>query len=70
MNYVIIGSSAAGISAVESIRKRDLTSKITVISNEAKPLYSRCLISYLLAGTISKEKIWYRKDSFFKENKC
>ncbi|MFH1782352.1 MAG: FAD-dependent oxidoreductase, partial [Candidatus Omnitrophota bacterium] len=46
------------------------TSKITVISNEAKPLYSRCLISYLLAGTISKEKIWYRKDSFFKENKC
>ncbi|MDO8602645.1 MAG: FAD-dependent oxidoreductase [Candidatus Omnitrophota bacterium] len=69
MQYVIIGSSAAGISAVEAIRTKDKDSKITVISDEKKPLYSRCLISYLLAGTIDEKKIWYRKDSFFKDNK-
>ncbi|MFH1478393.1 MAG: FAD-dependent oxidoreductase [Candidatus Omnitrophota bacterium] len=68
MQYIILGSSAAGINAVEAIRTKDKTSKIIVISDEARPLYSRCLISYLLAGTISKEKIWYRKDSFFKDN--
>lgn len=69
MQYVIIGSSAAGISAIEAIRTKDKTSKIIVVSDEKKPLYSRCLISYLLAGTIDEKKIWYRKDSFFKANK-
>lgn len=69
MQYVIIGSSAAGINAVEAIRTKDKSSKITVISEEKNPLYSRCLISYLLAGTIDEKKIWYRKDSFFKNNK-
>ncbi|MBU1913429.1 MAG: FAD-dependent oxidoreductase [Candidatus Omnitrophica bacterium] len=69
MQYVIIGSSAAGISAVEAIRAKNKDSKIIVISDEKKPLYSRCLISYLLAGTIDEKKIWYRKDSFFKNNK-
>ena len=70
MRYVIIGSSAAGISAVEAIRTKDKGSKIIVISDEKKPLYSRCLISYLLAGTIDEKKIWYRKDNFFKNNKA
>src|SRR3989338_1050671 len=69
MQYVIIGSSAAGISAIEAIRTKDKTSKIAVISDEKNPLYSRCLISYLLAGTIDEKKIWFRKDSFFKNNK-
>ena len=69
MKYAIIGCSAAGINAVEAIRSKDKKSKITVISDEKKPLYSRCLISYLLAGTIDNNKLWYRPDSFFKENK-
>ncbi|MBU1887904.1 MAG: FAD-dependent oxidoreductase [Candidatus Omnitrophica bacterium] len=69
MRYAIIGSSAAGISAVEAIRSKDKEAAITVISDEKTPLYSRCLISYLLAGTIDKDKIWIRPDSFFKENK-
>ena len=69
MQYVIIGSSAAGISAIEAIRTKDKTSKIIVISDEKNPLYSRCLISYLLAGTIDEKKIWYRPGSFFKDNK-
>jgi len=69
MQYAIIGCSAAGISAIEAIRSKDKKSKITVISDEKKPLYSRCLISYLLAGTIDEKKIWYRPDNFFKSNK-
>ena len=69
MQYAIIGSSAAGISAIEAIRTKDKTSKIIVVSDEKKPLYSRCLISYLLAGTIDEKNIWYRKDNFFKANK-
>lgn len=69
MQIAIIGCSAAGISAIEAIRSKDKKAKITVISDEKKPLYSRCLISYLLAGTIDEKKIWYRPDNFFKSNK-
>lgn len=69
MQYVIIGCSASGINAIEAIRSKDKKGKIVVISDEKTPLYSRCLISYLLAGTMDQEKIWYRPDSFFKENK-
>lgn len=68
MQYAIIGCSAAGISAIEAIRSKDKKAKIAVISDEARPLYSRCLISYLLAGSIDENKIWYRPDNFFKSN--
>ncbi|MFH1854740.1 MAG: FAD-dependent oxidoreductase [Candidatus Omnitrophota bacterium] len=69
MRYAIIGSSAAGISAVETIRSKDKKSSITVISDEQKPLYSRCLISYFLAGTIDRDKVRIRPGDFFKKNK-
>jgi len=68
MNYVIIGASAAGISAIESIRETDKNGKITVVSDENYPIYSRCLLSYYLAGTISEEKLKYRDDDFYKKN--
>ncbi len=69
MNYVIIGCSAAGINAIEAIRTIDKESKITAISEEEAPLYSRCLLSYFLAGSITEDKVWFRKDSFFKDYK-
>jgi NAD(P)H-nitrite reductase large subunit len=69
MHHVIIGCSASGINAIETIRSKDKKAKLTVISDEKNPLYSRCLISYLLAGTIDEQKIWYRPESFFEENK-
>ena len=66
--YIIIGNSAAGIAAVEAIRKLDNKSKITVVSDEDSPSYCRCLISYYLAGDIKEENILYRPDSFYKDN--
>ena len=66
--FVIIGNSAAGIAAVEAIRKVDKASKITVISDEDYPSYCRCLISYYLAGEVKEEKLSYRLEAFYKEN--
>ena len=66
--FIIIGNSAAGISAVEAIRQRDKDSKIIVISDEDYPAYCRCLISYYLAGDIKEDKILYRAESFYREN--
>ncbi|MBI4335321.1 MAG: NAD(P)/FAD-dependent oxidoreductase [Candidatus Omnitrophica bacterium] len=69
MHYVIIGGSAAGVSCVEGIRKTDKKSGITLIGDETLPLYSRCLLSYLLAGTISEGSLFFKKKDFFKAHK-
>jgi len=65
MHYVIVGGSAAGISAVEAIRSLDREGKITLISDEEFSLYSRCLITYFLAGKLAEDKLKYRSSDFY-----
>jgi len=69
MKYVIIGNSAAGIGAVEGIRQIDKNGEITIITNEPHHTYSRPLISYLLLGKVTEEKMKYRNDGFYSENR-
>lgn len=66
--FLIIGDSAAGISAAEAIRRVDKASKIIILSDEAYPVYCRCLISYYLAHDVKEDNIWYRGMSFYKDN--
>jgi nitrite reductase (NADH) large subunit len=66
MRRVIIGLSAAGISAVETLRRGDPESEIVVISDETA-LYSRPLLSYYLAAKLDRPKITYRTDDFFEQ---
>lgn len=70
LKYVIIGNSAGAIGAVEGIRQYDKENQITIISDEAYHTYSRPLISYLLLGKTTEEKMQYRKQSFYEENNC
>jgi len=67
-NYLIVGNSAAGITAAETIRKNDSEGKITIISDEEYPAYYRCLISYVLAGDIGEDKLRYKTEEFYKSN--
>lgn len=66
--YLIIGNSAAGISACEAIRRKDKESKIIILSDEDYPGYCRCLISYYLAGDVKEDKLLYKPESFYKDN--
>ena len=68
MKYVIIGNSAGAIGTIEGIRSVDKIGKITVISDEKYHTYSRPLISYLIQGKTTLEKMKYRNDDFYKEN--
>jgi NAD(P)H-nitrite reductase large subunit len=70
MKYVIIGNSAAGIGAVEAIRKNDTRGELTVITDEPHHTYSRPLISYLLLGKTTRERMKYRGDSFYLDHNC
>ena len=68
MKYLIIGNSAAAVGAVEAIRRNDKGNPITIISDEPHHVYSRPLISYLLAGHTKEDKMYYRDENFYKEN--
>src|SRR4030043_1195087 len=68
MKFVVVGNSAAGINAVETLRQLNRDADIDIVSDEDAPIYSRCLLSYYLTGSLPKEKLIYRSDSFYREN--
>ena len=68
--YVIIGNGAAAVGCIEGIRSLDKDGVITVISKEDHHVYSRPLISYYLEGKTDTERMKYRADGFYGENRC
>lgn len=69
MRYIIIGGSAAGVSAIEAIRALDRSSEIELFTDEELPLYSRVLLTYYIAGVIPKEELHFRPLEFFEQYK-
>lgn len=69
MNYVIIGNGVAGTTAAEQIRQADSNGKITIISDEEYPFYSRIRLIEFLAGTLEVNDIIMKKDNWYSENK-
>ena len=69
MRYIIIGGSAAAISAIEAIRTVDQTSPIELFSDEAIPLFSRVLLPYYVAEELPKSLLNFRSADFFEQNK-
>jgi nitrite reductase (NADH) large subunit len=66
MRYVIIGASAAGCKAAETLRRYAPNSPITVISEETQPLYSRPLLTYLLGGEVKPDQVWLQGEDYFR----
>jgi NADH dehydrogenase FAD-containing subunit len=66
-DYLIIGNSAAGLSAAASIRKNDKNGTISIISSEGYTNYSKPLITYYIAGKVSLEKVYFKSENFYKD---
>ncbi|MFA5778818.1 MAG: FAD-dependent oxidoreductase [Elusimicrobiota bacterium] len=62
---VIIGSSVAAISAIETIREKNKNLPITVITKDMDLFYSRPLISYT---NFTDGQRYYREKNFFRKN--
>lgn len=60
MNYAIIGSGVAGLSAVESIRGADRSGEIVMIGDDPHGYYSRPGLAYFLTGEL-KDKTLFPK---------
>ncbi|MFQ6020137.1 MAG: NAD(P)/FAD-dependent oxidoreductase [Dehalococcoidia bacterium] len=66
--YVILGSSAAALTAIEAIRQRDKDGQITVVSREPEPCYSRVALPYLLSGEKSLQQVTLQGPDYFQAN--
>lgn len=64
-DYLIIGNSAAGVTAAENIRATDAEGSITIISREPYAAYGRPLISYLVEGKTTEERIGFKSPGFY-----
>lgn len=67
-DYLIIGNSAAGLSAAENIRKNDKTGAISVLTREKYNNYSKPLITYYLAGKLDPGSLYFKKRDFYIQN--
>ncbi len=68
MKYLIIGASAAGLAAAESIRKYDTEGSVIILTEEDYLPYSRPSISYYLKGKVKESNMALRKLAFYKQN--
>ncbi len=65
--YLIAGNGIAGVRAAEAIRRRDLTSPITIVCDETGPAYSRVLLPHLLNGEMGEERLVIRPLSWYEQ---
>ena len=65
MEYVIVGNGIAGTCAAEAIRELDTESTIRMVGDENTPPYSRPMISMVLDGSVTPEKLPIRPENFY-----
>jgi phenylglyoxylate dehydrogenase epsilon subunit len=63
--YLIIGSSHAGLAALEAIRLQDENGSITMVTREDSLPYSPTILPYVISGEIAAEDIQLRDQSYF-----
>ncbi len=68
-DYLVIGNSAAGVTAAETLRAHDAQARILMVSNEPHAAYGRPLISYLLEGKTDRGHMDYREPDFYDTNR-
>jgi NAD(P)H-nitrite reductase large subunit len=68
-HYVILGNSAAGLTAIDAIRRRDNDGAITLISKEPDPAYSRVALPYILSKEKNLRQITLQDAAYFGANK-
>lgn len=67
-NVVIVGGCIAAKEAAEAIRKRDLTSAITIISEESYLPYYRPMLSRAIGQELPKSRLYLVPESWYKEH--
>ncbi|MEW5934809.1 MAG: FAD-dependent oxidoreductase, partial [Bacillota bacterium] len=63
---MVVGSSAAGLSAIRAIRRLDPCGSITVVDEEPRPAYSRVLLTHYIAGRVAERDLFLVEEEFYR----
>jgi NADH oxidase (H2O2-forming) len=68
MKVVIVGNGIAGNQVAFSLRERDKTSDICILSAEAVPEYDPCSLPYFLGGDVEKKAVFRKQMEDYQRN--
>ena len=60
--YLIVGSSHAGLAALDAIRLQDRDGRMTLVTQEDALPYSPTILPYLVSGKVKGEKVFLRDE--------
>jgi NAD(P)H-nitrite reductase large subunit len=63
--HIIIGNSAAALSAIKAIRENDPQADISLVSAEDCYAYSPVLLTYYMAGKISRDQVFLTDPDYY-----
>lgn len=66
--YLIVGTSAAGIAAAAKLRQLDAAASVTCITQESEFTYNKCFLADYLAGFKALEQLRIKPADFFSVN--
>ncbi len=67
--YVIVGDGGAGTTAAQTIRQRDRSAEIMIISDDPNPAYYRAALTNYLVGELNEAQLWAVPPSFYSKLK-
>jgi len=65
MKLVIIGNGPAAVAAAESFREAGGAGQVAMIAHEDGPCYSPCPLAEYVEGTVTRESLFVRDESFY-----
>jgi NAD(P)H-nitrite reductase large subunit len=69
LRVLIAGNSAAGVSCAQTIRRLKPDAAVTIVGEEDAPFYSRCLLSYHLAGELERKRLFLHRRDWYTSNR-
>jgi len=69
MKYVIIGSSAAGISALQTLIKIDSNSEVVCLSQEKEFPYNKCFLADYFSKSTEESSLYLKPNEFFQDSR-
>lgn len=67
MHYVIVGNGIAGVTAARDIHGHDPSARITIITDEHSPFYSRPGLMYHMMGDLKEWDLAIARDGFYRD---
>jgi len=69
VDFLIVGGSAAGTTAADTIRALQPDASITIISDEPYEFYSRVLVPHYVRGKVQRDQVFLKKPEWYEEKR-